>query len=158
MVAKCPERRHIARQGKGVRASAAADSGPASIREPSMNSPTPASGGFDANRPTIIAILYLASWVTGSVAGIVGGVLAFVWKNEPHEAWVGTHYEYLINTFWIALIGTIVGVLLTVTIILSIIGIPLIFGVGIWTTVRSIMSLMNAQKQQPMPNPGSWGI
>jgi uncharacterized membrane protein len=118
----------------------------------------PPSSGFDANRPTIIAILYLASWVTGSIAGIIGGILAFVWKGEPHDGWMDSHYEYLINTFWIALAGTTLGVILTVTIILSFIGIPLIFGVGIWTTVRSVMSLINAQKQEPMPNAQSWTI
>jgi uncharacterized membrane protein len=121
------------------------------------NDVTP-TGGFDLNRPTIITLLYLASWVTGSLAGIVGGVLAFVWKGEPHEPWEGTHYAYLVNTFWIALAGTALGVILTITIILSFIGIPMIFAVGVWTTVRSVMSLINAQKREPMPNPQSWGI
>jgi uncharacterized membrane protein len=121
------------------------------------NNATPA-GGFDFNRPTIIGLLFLASWVTGSVAGIIGGVLAFVWKGEPHEPWEGTHYAYLINTFWIALIGIGVSIFLTITFILSFIGIPLGFAVGVWLTVRSVMSLINAQKREPMPNPNSWGI
>jgi uncharacterized membrane protein len=123
-----------------------------------MSNDAAPTGGFDFNRPTIIGLLYLASWVTGSVAGIIGGVLAFVWRGEPHEPWEGTHYSYLINTFWIALIGTVAAVILTVTIIFAIFGIPLGIAVGVWTTVRSVMSLINAQKRTPMPNPDSWGI
>ncbi len=44
---------------------------------------TPA-GGFDLNRPTIINLLYIASFITG-ITGIIGVVLAYVWKGEPHE-------------------------------------------------------------------------
>jgi uncharacterized membrane protein len=116
------------------------------------NDVTP-TGGFDLNRPTIISLLYLSSFILG-ITGIVGLVLAFVWKGEPHEAWVGTHYQYLINTFWIGLAGSIIGVILT----LVLIGILVLFAVAALVIVRCVMSLINAQKQQPMPNPGSWLI
>lgn len=122
-----------------------------------MNNTTP-TGGFDFNRPTIVGLLYLASWLTGGIAGIIGGVLAFVWKGEAQEQWETTHYTYLINTFWIMVVGTVLAVMLTVTIILAIFGIPLGFAVGIWATVRSVLSLVKAQRREPMPNPGTWGI
>lgn len=116
------------------------------------------TGGFDFNKPTIIGLLFLGSWITAGITGIIGGVLAFVWKGEAQEPWEGTHYAYLINTFWIAVIGNVIGWILVFTIILSLIGIPLLFAVSIWTTVRAVMSLIKAQARQPMPNPGSWGI
>ena len=41
--------------------------------------------GFDLNKPTIIAILYLTAFLVG-ITGIVGIVLAFVWKGESQGA------------------------------------------------------------------------
>lgn len=113
----------------------------------------PAATGFEFNNPTIISLLYLASFVVG-FSGIVGVVLAFVWRGEPKAEWEVSHYQYLINTFWIGLIGSVVGVLLT----LVLIGFLVLLGVAILVIVRSVMSLLNAQKHLPMPNPGSWTV
>lgn len=110
---------------------------------------TPASG-FDTNRPTIISLLYLGSLVLGFTS-IVGVVLAYVWRNEPHEAWEDSHYQYLINTFWIGLVGGIIGVVLSIVLI----GIPILIGVMVLMIVRSILALLKAQKREPMPNPST---
>lgn len=115
------------------------------------HSPTSSTAGFQFNNPTIINLLYLASFITG-ITGIVGVVLAYVWRGEPKAAWEVSHYEYLIRTFWIFLIGTIVGVILTIVLI----GIPLLVAVSVLVVVRSVLSLLKAQKQLPMPNPGTW--
>ena len=44
------------------------------------------AAGFEFNRPTIVNLLYLASPLLG-VTAIVGVVLAYVWRGEPHEEW-----------------------------------------------------------------------
>ena len=115
--------------------------------------PPPASTGFDLNQPTIISLLYLASFITG-ITAIIGVVLAFVWKGEPKAEWEISHYQYLINTFWIGLIGTVVGAILMIVLI----GFLIILAACVLVIVRSVMSLTNAQKRAPMPNPGSWTI
>jgi uncharacterized membrane protein len=66
-----------------------------------------------------------------------------------HEPWELTHYIYLIRTFWIGLIGSVIGFLL----LIALIGFPILLAMGIWMLVRTIMSLVNAQKRAPMPNP-----
>jgi len=115
-----------------------------------MNDPYrgPQSGGFDLNQPTIIALLYLASFITG-VTGIVGVVLAHVWSNEPKAEWERSHYAYHIRTFWFGMLGMVIGFVLLIVLI----GGLIMLAVGVWMAVRSVMSLINAQKQQPMPNP-----
>lgn len=114
--------------------------------------PTPASGsGFDFNRPTIVSLLYLSSFVLG-VTALVGIVLAYVWRNEPHADWEDSHFRYLIRTFWLALAGSVISVLLMVVLV----GFLLLGAVCVLVIVRSVLSLVNAQKQQPMPNPDSW--
>ena len=128
------------------------------MNDPTPNTPPPngpvSSGGFDFNRPTIIAALYLASFLAGGVTGIIGIVLAFVWKGEAHAGWEDSHYQYLINTFWIGLIGTVVGFLLMIVLI----GFLILAVTCVVVIVRSVLVIVNAQKQQPMPNPGSWII
>ena len=109
---------------------------------------TPTSTGFDFNRPTIVGLLYLASIVTG-ITAIIGLVLAYVWKSDPHEPWEHTHYVYLIRTFWIGLAGSVIGLILLVVLI----GGLILLAVGIWMLVRTVMSLINAQKRAAMPNP-----
>ncbi len=114
--------------------------------------PTTASTAsqFDLNQPTIISLLYLSSFVFG-VTSIVGVVLAYVWKSEPKEEWEVSHYQYLINTFWIGLVGSFISVLL----MLVLVGFLLIIGVAVLVAVRCVFSLINAQKREPMPNPGT---
>jgi uncharacterized membrane protein len=111
----------------------------------------PATSSFDLNQPTIISLLYLSSFILG-VTSIVGVVLAYVWKGEPKADWEVSHYVYLINTFWIALIGGVVSVFL----MLLLIGFLLLPAVMVLVVVRCVLSLINAQKQAPMPNPGTW--
>ena len=98
---------------------------------------TPTGGGFDMNRPTIIGL-----------------VLAYVWKGEPHEPWEATHYTYLIRTFWLGLIGGMIG-FVTMFILIGFLILP---AVGIWALVRVIMSLINTQKRAAMPNPETFLI
>lgn len=118
--------------------------------EPQAEATSQPSAGFDFNQPTIISLLYLSSFILG-VTVIVGVVLAYVWKGESHEDWEDSHYQYLINTFWIGFIGGIVSVLLMILVI----GFLLLPAVMVLVVVRCVLSLVNAQKKQPMPNPGT---
>ena len=113
-------------------------------------SATPPPSGFDLNRPTIVSLLFLSSYLLG-ITAIIGIVLAYVWRGEAHEPWEATHYQYLITTFWVGLGGMILSVILMIVLI----GFLLIFAVGAWVLVRVILSIIAAQKRQPMPNPGT---
>jgi uncharacterized membrane protein len=142
----------------GAGSESAADPQPAPRASPGIapgqTAPSPAattSSSFDFNRPTIISLLYLSSMVLG-VTGLVGLVLAYVWKGEPHAEWETSHYAYLIRSFWLGLIGFGVGLVLAIVLI----GFVVWVAVGVLIVVRSVLSLVNAQKQQPMPNPDTW--
>lgn len=107
------------------------------------------SGGFDFNQPTIISLCYLGGFVSGGVTSLVGIVLAHVWQGDNQESWAASHFSYNIRTFWFALIaGVIAGVLSVV-----LIGFLLMPLIAVWVGVRSVMSLIKAQKQEPMPDP-----
>jgi uncharacterized membrane protein len=114
--------------------------------------PGPPQGGFDFNYPTIVSLLYLSSFLLG-ITSLVGVVLAYVWKGEAGRApWEASHYQYLINTFWIGLAGSIIGFL---TLIL-VVGAFILLAAMALVVVRCVLSLIRAQKHEPMPNPGTW--
>jgi len=106
------------------------------------------NSGFDFNQPTIISLCYLGSFVTG-ITGLVGIVLAHVWQGDDQEAWAASHYSYLIRTFWIGFAASIVASILTFVLI----GLLLFPVIAIWVGIRSVMSLLKAQKKEPMPDP-----
>ena len=111
---------------------------------------TPTTGGFDFNRPTIIGLLFLGGYVT-VITALIGLVLCYVWRDEAEE-WERSHFTYLANTFWIGVVGSIVGLILA----LVLIGFLVWAVVGIMCLVRVIMSLVAAQKRAAMPNPSTF--
>ena len=119
------------------------------MTEPSpTNTKPPANSGFDLNQPTVISLLYLGGFATG-ISSLVGIVLAHMWAGDNQEEWANSHFTYLIRTFWFGLLGFIVSGVLTIVLI----GILLLPMVAVWVGVRSVVSLLKAQKREPMPDP-----
>lgn len=117
------------------------------------NGGAPSQGGFSFNGPTIVALCYLGGFITG-ISGLVGIVLAYIWRGEARPEWEKSHFTFQIRTFWIALIGSFVGA------ILSIIGIGLLIllAITVWVVVRCVVSLLRAQRGEAMADPQSWMI
>ncbi|WP_298307283.1 hypothetical protein [uncultured Erythrobacter sp.] len=108
------------------------------------------SNGFDFNQPTIISLCFLASFITG-ITGLVGIVLAHVWQGESQESWAASHFTYLIRTFWFGFLGFLVAGVLSFVLI-GLLIMPLI---AVWVGVRSVLSLIKAQRKEPMPDPST---
>ncbi|GMN03530.1 DUF4870 family protein [Erythrobacter sp. MTPC3] len=108
----------------------------------------PVKSGFQFNNPAIISLLYLGSFLTG-FSGLVGIVLAHIWQGEDKEEWAASHYTYLIRTFWIGLVGSLISFIL----MLVFIGFLTMLAVGMWFGVRSVLSLVKAQRCEPMADP-----
>lgn len=109
---------------------------------------------FQMNRPTIISLLYLGSFLAG-ITAIIGVVLAYVWQNEGHAAWEDSHYRYHIRTFWIGIVYGIIAFFASMLTLFLLT--PLFFGaVAVWYVVRGIRSLLAAQKQEPIRDVATW--
>lgn len=104
--------------------------------------------GFDFNRPTIIALLYLASFLTG-ITGLVGLILAYVWKSEPGDEWARSHYSFHIRSFWYGLIGALICTIL----MLVLIGFIGFVALSVWLVVRTVLALLKAQRKEAIANP-----
>ncbi|MEW4449233.1 DUF4870 domain-containing protein [Qipengyuania sp. JC766] len=115
--------------------------------------PPPTQGSFDLNYPTVISLLYLSSFLVG-ITGIIGVVLAYVWKNEPHDPWMTSHYTYHIRTFWLGLVGMVIGFILTMVLI----GVLVLMAVAVWTIIRTVLAMLKAQRREPIPDPQTLGF
>lgn len=110
--------------------------------------PQPATDGFDMNKATIISLLYIASFVVG-ITGLIGVVLAFVWKDEVAGTWEESHLQFHIMTFVVGLIVSVVGVILSFILI----GIPILLALAVWILVRTVLALLKAQKHEAIADP-----
>ena len=79
----------------------------------------------------------------------MGIVLAHVWQGDNQASWADSHFSYLIRTFWFGFLGMIIAGVLSVVLI----GFLMMPVIGVWVGVRSVLSLIKAQRQEPMPDP-----
>ena len=113
--------------------------------------PETVAPGFDFNKSTIISLLYIGGFVIG-ITGIIGFILALIWKDEVAGTWEESHLQFHIRTFVIGLVIGIIGVILSFIII----GIPILLALFIWILVRSVIALLKAQKQESIADPKTW--
>ncbi|MEM1196354.1 MAG: hypothetical protein AAGH57_09650 [Pseudomonadota bacterium] len=139
--------------------------------------PAPPSGpplrqtGVTLARPVLVALLFLATAVA-VITAVVGLVLAYIWQSdEATREWELSHYTYLIRTFWVGFVAACALFLVFLIVVVG--GTPArgngasealyflsVFGLmagwlvaGLWTTLRCVLSIVNANAEQPMPRP-----
>jgi uncharacterized membrane protein len=95
--------------------------------------------------------LYLSSFIVPVFAPIAGLIFAYI-KRSDAEAWLESHYTYLIRTFWICFLYIVIGTLTSIVII----GIFILIATAILWIARIIVGLNYAFKKQPIPNPETW--
>ncbi len=106
---------------------------------------------FEMNRPTIISLLYLGSFLAG-ITALIALILSYVWEKEGHASWEDSHYRYHIRTFWIGLLYFVIGLLLAIFLI----GLLVLWAIPVWFAVRAVKALLAAQKHEPIRNVDSW--
>jgi len=119
---------------------------------PATATPPPASASsFEFNQPTIVAGLYLLAPFVG-ITGLIGLILAYVWRSEKPDSWEATHYTYMIRGFWIWFAACVIGFPLLVIFI----GLFVLLAGFALVIVRAVLSIIRAQKREPMPQPETW--
>ena len=113
--------------------------------------PEPDTNGFDLNKATIISLLYITGFVIG-ITGLVGFILALVWKDEVAGTWEESHLQFHIMTFLVGLVVGIIGGILSFVLI----GIPILLALAVWILVRSVVALLKAQKHEAIADPKTW--
>ncbi len=105
----------------------------------------------EAGTAKVIYFLYLVGWLIPLIVPIIGVILAYV-NRDVAPAWLQTHYEMQIRTFWI---GLLFGVISVVTVLIYI-GWVLGLLTLIWWTVRCIKGLIAIFDGAPVENATTW--
>ena len=95
--------------------------------------------------------LFAVGFLNG-ITAIIGVILAYVRRPDVKDTYLESHFTYLIRTFWIALLGTIVSALLMIIGI----GFILIFAVVIWIIYRIVKGWIKLADGRAIDDPESW--
>ena len=101
----------------------------------------------------LIGITTAASIIGAFVFGvpsIIAVVINYVKRGEARGTYLESHFRWQIRTFWFALLWSIIGGMLFITLV----GIPLAIGVffaaGIWAIYRVARGWLALRDQKPM--------
>ncbi|MDX1453501.1 MAG: hypothetical protein R3183_13155 [Oleiphilaceae bacterium] len=94
--------------------------------------------------PALIVTAFLSGWPS-----IIALIMSYIWRDESVGTYLASHFDWLIRTFWVALVWLIIGWVLIATVIGMVIGIPMLLIVGVWVLYRLLKGLfaLNDRKQ-----------
>ena len=81
---------------------------------------------------------------------VVGVILAFIKRDEAQGSIYASHIDYLIKTFWVSLVGTVLGTFTT----LILIGWLILLVTAIWFIYRVVIGLIKLNEDKPVSNQG----
>jgi uncharacterized membrane protein len=120
----------------------------------------------DRAMPAVVYALYILGLFHG-ITLFIGLIMAYVLRGGAGPV-MGSHYTWLIRTFWISLIWAVIGgaiMLVSIPFTFILIGIPVMFAGGLicgaawlWAIVRCIIGAVRLAEGQPVANPYGMGI
>lgn len=95
--------------------------------------------------------LYAVGFFNGFTS-IIGVIIAYVRRPDVAGTYLESHFTYLIRTFWIAILGGFVSLLLLIVGV----GFLLIFAVAIWFIYRIVKGWIKLADKKPLEDPTGW--
>jgi len=114
-----------------------------------MNTPAPANLESEKGLTMVIYALYAASFVVG-VTAIVAIIINYVKKDDVVGTWLESHFRWQIRTFWFALLWSVIGGALCITVVGIVIGAPILFAAGVWVIYRIVKGWLRLSENKPM--------
>ena len=93
----------------------------------------------------VIYGLYVFSWLFG-VTALIGVIVAHVKRDDARGTVYESHLTWLIRTFWLGLLWTVLGFLTLVLVI----GGFILAGVGIWLIYRVVKGWLYWNDRKPL--------
>lgn len=121
---------------------------------PQPNQPMPTDGWLDPGpkNAQLVYILYFVSLLLG-ITALVGVVIAYMNRGKL-GGYVDSHYTWLIRTFWIGILYSLISLVLAFLLI----GFLLFIAVAVWFIIRLVKGLQSLGSGEPIPDPQSWLI
>ncbi len=93
--------------------------------------------------------LFLAGIPTAHLASIAAVIIAYVQRDSVRGTIWESHFEAIITTFWTALAAVVAGIVLCITIVGIVVGVPVLIGTVVWVLYRTIRGLVHAIQERP---------
>ncbi|MGN6666757.1 MAG: DUF4870 family protein [Trinickia sp.] len=112
---------------------------------------TPDAGRDMRTLTHILYGLFALHWFTGGISIIVAVIIAYLKRDDAAGTPYESHVTWLIRTFWIGLVGYIVGAAL----VFVIIGFAVLTAVSIWMLYRIVKGWLYLYENKPL-EPRAW--
>jgi uncharacterized membrane protein len=99
----------------------------------------------------ILYALYALHWFTGGISIVVAVIIAYLKRGDAVGTAVEPHIQWLIRTFWMGLIGYIIGAAL----VFVVIGFAVLTAVSIWMLYRIVKGWLYLYENKPL-DPRAW--
>jgi uncharacterized membrane protein len=93
----------------------------------------------------ITYILHLLGFFSG-ITPIIAVIMNYIKRDEMRGTWLESHCDWQIKTFWVSLIGYIVGAILMFVLI----GFAVLVVVFIWHVYRLIQGVIHLNDNKPI--------
>ena len=104
--------------------------------------------------PLYVVLAFCAGVFTGGLGALVGVVIAYVKRDEVTEVWGNSILTYLITTFWVGLVVSIVGwILVPVGIGYIILGL-----LTVWYLLRCVRAVLAVFDRRTISDPTNFLI
>lgn len=110
------------------------------------------TGRDPAKSAFLIYILYLVG-IAVPVLPIVAVVLAYLFRGGA-TGWLASHYVYVIRTFWIGLLYSLLAMLLMIVFI----GWIVYLAIVVWLVIRCVKGMQLLARREPVPDPQTWMV
>ncbi|KIA79763.1 DUF4870 family protein [Chromobacterium amazonense] len=98
------------------------------------------------NLTLAVYILQAVSLLVG-VTGIVAVIINYVKRDDVRGTLYESHFEWQIRTFWLALLGYVIGAVLTWLLV----GFVILFAVWVWYIYRVVKGFLYFNDRKPLP-------
>jgi uncharacterized membrane protein len=100
----------------------------------------------------VLYALYAVHWLTGGLTGLIAVIINYVKRSGAAGTAYEAHFDWQIRTFWYGLIGYLIGFAL----IAVLIGLAVLWVVGIWMLYRIIKGWLYLYDNKPLLSPRGW--
>lgn len=86
----------------------------------------------------------------GSLPSLLAVILNYVKRGDARGTWLASHYAWQIRTFWLALLGFLIGWALILTVIGALVGVPVLILLTLWLVYRIVRGWLRLSDRKPM--------
>jgi len=119
---------------------------PATLTPVAAPNTTPTVSGESAKQTVLLEYILMGVGFFFPLTSLIAVIIAHVKRSDTTGTWLETHHRYLIRTFWIGLLGYVVGF---VTLFI-VVGWVVLIVTWLWTLYRVIKGYLYFSDKKPM--------